>query len=65
MQNSFNPRTMCDSRCYDYLLPTYVFLPPKLGTSMAKAIQDAGLEAYADFSPKEGEEIDLGSLYTS
>jgi len=56
---------MCDSRCYDYLLPTYVFLPPKLGTSMAKAIQDAGLEAYADFSPKEGEEIDLGSLYTS
>ncbi|KAG0253695.1 tRNA pseudouridine synthase 1 [Mortierella polycephala] len=25
--NSFNARTLCDSRVYEYLLPTYVFLP--------------------------------------
>ncbi|KAJ1931375.1 tRNA pseudouridine synthase 1, partial [Linderina macrospora] len=25
---SFNAKTMCDSRVYEYLLPTYVFMPP-------------------------------------
>ncbi|OMJ20231.1 tRNA pseudouridine synthase 1 [Smittium culicis] len=25
---SFNPKTLCDSRIYEYLLPTYVFMPP-------------------------------------
>jgi len=25
--NSFNAKTLCDSRVYEYLLPTYVFLP--------------------------------------
>lgn len=34
VQNSFNARTSCDSRQYEYLLPTYVFLPPKPGTHM-------------------------------
>ncbi|ODQ53628.1 tRNA pseudouridine synthase, partial [Saitoella complicata NRRL Y-17804] len=26
--NSFNPRTLCDSRVYEYLIPSYAFLPP-------------------------------------
>ncbi|KAJ1928010.1 tRNA pseudouridine synthase 1 [Tieghemiomyces parasiticus] len=26
---SFDPRKACDSRIYEYLLPTYVFLPPR------------------------------------
>ncbi|KAF9421930.1 tRNA pseudouridine synthase 1 [Podila epigama] len=26
-QNSFNAKVLCDSRVYEYLLPTYVFLP--------------------------------------
>lgn len=34
VQSSFNARSSCDSRYYQYLLPTYVFLPPKPGTSM-------------------------------
>ncbi|MCO5601896.1 hypothetical protein L7F22_056022 [Adiantum nelumboides] len=34
VQNSFNARTSCDSRQYEYLLPTYVFLPPKPGSAM-------------------------------
>ncbi|CEG71386.1 Putative tRNA pseudouridine synthase [Rhizopus microsporus] len=25
---SFNPKTLCDSRIYEYLLPTYVFMEP-------------------------------------
>ncbi|PWZ03578.1 pseudouridine synthase, partial [Testicularia cyperi] len=34
VQNGFNARTSCDSRQYEYLLPTYVFIPPKPGTAM-------------------------------
>jgi tRNA pseudouridine38-40 synthase len=34
VQNSFDARQSCDSRMYEYLLPTYVFLPPKPGTAM-------------------------------
>ena len=30
----FHSRTMCDSRMYNYSLPTYCFLDPKPGTSM-------------------------------
>lgn len=36
VQSAFNARMSCDSRRYQYLLPTYVFLPPKPGTSMWK-----------------------------
>ncbi|CAO1621695.1 unnamed protein product [Sympodiomycopsis kandeliae] len=36
VQSSFNARMTCDSRKYQYLLPTYVFLPPKPGTAMWK-----------------------------
>ncbi|KAJ2733913.1 tRNA pseudouridine synthase 1 [Coemansia sp. Cherry 401B] len=28
VMRSFNSKTMCDSRVYEYLLPTYVFMPP-------------------------------------
>ncbi|KAJ1027664.1 hypothetical protein NDA16_002003 [Ustilago loliicola] len=34
VQNGFNARQSCDSRMYEYLLPTYVFIPPKPGSSM-------------------------------
>ncbi|KAG0139914.1 hypothetical protein CROQUDRAFT_136957 [Cronartium quercuum f. sp. fusiforme G11] len=34
VQNSFHARTMCDSRTYEYSLPTYLFLPPKPGTAL-------------------------------
>ncbi|KAJ1968556.1 tRNA pseudouridine synthase 1 [Dispira parvispora] len=27
--NSFNAKNLCDSRIYEYLLPTHVFLPPR------------------------------------
>lgn len=39
VQNSFNARTSCDSRQYEYLLPTYVFLPPKPGSHMYNTMQ--------------------------
>ena len=41
VQSSFNPRTFCDSRMYDYCVPTYVFLPPKPGTAMAETLKTA------------------------
>lgn len=52
VQNSFDARISCDSRRYEYLLPTYVFVPPKPGCAMYKMVekmreeagQDAGLE---------------------
>ncbi|EST07226.1 Pseudouridine synthase I, TruA, alpha/beta domain protein [Kalmanozyma brasiliensis GHG001] len=34
VQNGFNARQSCDSRMYEYLLPTYVFIPPKPGSTM-------------------------------
>ncbi|CAH7674860.1 pseudouridine synthase [Phakopsora pachyrhizi] len=34
VQNSFHSRSFCDSRTYEYSLPTYLFLPPKPGSSM-------------------------------
>ncbi len=45
VQNGFDARTSCDSRMYEYLLPTYVFLPPKPGSAMydmLKKMRDDG-----------------------
>ncbi|KAH9810185.1 pseudouridine synthase [Melampsora americana] len=38
VQNSFHARTLCDSRTYEYSLPTYLFLPPKPGTALYKRL---------------------------
>lgn len=37
-QNSFDARTSCDSRSYEYLLPSHVFLPPAPWTNMGKKL---------------------------
>ncbi|KAG9076252.1 tRNA pseudouridine synthase 1, partial [Ceratobasidium sp. UAMH 11750] len=34
--NGFNSRTACDSRVYEYLLPSYALLPPKPDTPTAR-----------------------------
>ncbi|WFD25313.1 tRNA pseudouridine(38-40) synthase [Malassezia nana] len=39
VQSAFNARTSCDSRLYEYLLPTYVFIPPKPFSSMWKMLR--------------------------
>lgn len=36
VQSAFNARASCDSRYYQYLLPTYAFLPPRPGCAMWK-----------------------------
>ncbi len=41
---SFECRKVCDSRIYEYLIPSYAFLPPKPTTSLAKAIEEAKKE---------------------
>lgn len=39
VQGGFHARTMCDSRMYNYSLPTYCFLEPRPETPMGKRIQ--------------------------
>lgn len=39
VQSAFNARTSCDSRLYEYLLPTYVFIPPKPFSAMWKMLR--------------------------
>ncbi|KAE8244616.1 hypothetical protein A4X13_0g6437 [Tilletia indica] len=51
VQGKFNARTSCDSRQYEYLLPTYVFLPPKPGAYMygtLSRLRDASVSSGAD-----------------
>lgn len=35
---SFNPRTSCDSRVYEYLIPSAAFLPPQPDTQIASLV---------------------------
>lgn len=35
---SFNPRTFCEARIYEYLVPSYVFIPPYPMTQLAQRI---------------------------
>jgi tRNA pseudouridine38-40 synthase len=58
VQGSFHARTMCDSRRYEYNLPTYVFLPPKNGTTMAKRLDGLGVKL-SNFWEKTGLEGDF------
>ncbi|CDZ97180.1 pseudouridine synthase [Phaffia rhodozyma] len=39
VQNAFNSRTACDSRMYEYLLPSHIFLPPRPGSELGKTIK--------------------------
>ncbi|KAL9040554.1 MAG: hypothetical protein Q9214_004440 [Letrouitia sp. 1 TL-2023] len=49
---TFNAYYMCDSRIYEYLIPTHCFLPPHpdtfLGRNMAELAEESGDEGYQD-----------------
>lgn len=49
---TFNAYYMCDSRIYEYLIPTHCFLPPHpdtfLGRNMAELAEEGGDEGYQD-----------------
>lgn len=54
VQNGFNARQSCDSRMYEYLLPTYVFIPPKPGSTMhemLKRLRDEELAKLKESNP--------------
>lgn len=56
--NAFDCRKMCSSRIYEYLMPTYSFLPPRPGTVLAKEIEKAEKEFKGTTrEDKEGEEF--------
>lgn len=55
---AFDCRKMCSSRIYEYLMPTYSFLPPRPGTILAKEIEKAEKEFKGTTrEDKEGEEF--------
>ncbi|KAF7356266.1 tRNA pseudouridine synthase 1 [Mycena venus] len=39
-QNSFNPRTLCDSRKYTYFFPTYMLIPPKPSSALYRVLTE-------------------------
>lgn len=41
VNKAFDCRKMCSSRIYEYLMPTYSFLPPRPNTPLAKQISEA------------------------
>ncbi|KAJ7312387.1 pseudouridine synthase [Mycena albidolilacea] len=40
VQNSFNPRTLCDSRKYTYFFPTYTLIPPKPSSALYRVLTE-------------------------
>ncbi|KAJ7181015.1 pseudouridine synthase [Mycena filopes] len=40
VQNSFNPRTSCDSRKYTYFFPSYLLLPPKPTSALYRVLTE-------------------------
>ncbi|KAJ7250500.1 pseudouridylate synthase [Mycena haematopus] len=40
VQNSFNPRTLCDSRKYTYFFPTYALIPPKPSSALYRVLTE-------------------------
>ncbi|KAJ7509764.1 pseudouridine synthase [Mycena galericulata] len=47
VQNSFNPRVLCDSRKYTYFFPTYLLIPPKPSSALYRVL----MEHAASLSP--------------
>lgn len=41
---AFECRKMCGSRIYEYLIPSYAFLPPKPESALAQRIKEANIE---------------------
>ncbi|KAK9457958.1 pseudouridine synthase [Dipodascopsis uninucleata] len=58
----FECRKHCDSRIYEYLIPSYSFLPPKPGSSLANLIVKADNEHPGIMLPDEDEE---GAIFWS
>ncbi|KAG8914444.1 tRNA pseudouridine synthase 1 [Tulasnella sp. 408] len=50
-RNTFNCRKECDSRRYEYLFPSWMLLPPKPGSSLAKQLEEARKEAGLPSNP--------------
>ncbi|KAF9497207.1 pseudouridine synthase [Pleurotus eryngii] len=48
VQNSFNPRTLCDSRKYTYFFPSYLLIPPRPGSNLMRSLQKYAEDSNAD-----------------
>ncbi|KAJ7022098.1 pseudouridine synthase [Mycena alexandri] len=63
VQNSFNPRTLCDSRKYTYFFPSYLLLPPKPTSALYRVLTEHAASLSLP-SPLEGHLFwaDLGDV---
>lgn len=60
VQNSFNPRTLCDSRKYTYFFPSYLLIPPRPGSNLMRALQK-----YAEDSNPDNNNTTTATITTS
>jgi tRNA pseudouridine38-40 synthase len=60
--SGFSCYNMCDSRCYEYLLPSYSLLPPQPHSYLAKRIAQAAEETATTAEVKERMD-DLGDFW--
>ncbi|KAJ7625581.1 pseudouridine synthase [Roridomyces roridus] len=51
VQNSFNPRTLCDSRKYTYFFPTYILLPPKPNSPLYRVLTEHAAASLSSSPP--------------
>ncbi|CAG8526469.1 4152_t:CDS:10 [Funneliformis caledonium] len=52
---SFHAKTLCDSRIYEYLLPTYVFMPPEQKSN--SVVSNENVNVFTDFPLATTEEM--------
>ncbi|KAF8448300.1 pseudouridine synthase [Terfezia claveryi] len=60
--SSFNCYQLCDSRVYEYLIPSYVFLPPHPGSYLGKMLRKHAVEEN-DLEEWEGRQIEVKGFW--
>lgn len=60
--SSFNCYQLCDSRVYEYLIPTYVFLPPHPNTYLGKMLRKHAFEEN-DLEGWESRQVEVSTFW--
>jgi len=60
--SSFNCYQLCDSRVYEYLIPSYVFLPPHPGSYLGKMLSKHAVEEN-DLGGWEGRQMEVTGFW--
>lgn len=60
--SSFNCYQLCDSRVYEYLIPSYVFLPPHPNTYLGKTLRKHAIEEN-DLEGWESRQVEVSTFW--